>query len=142
MLHSDEIGELRFQLTRLTKRLRQISQNDPQSWSRMLVISAIDRMGDNATPSALAMAEDIYSSNLAVILKQLEEEDFVERKPDRVDRRKVRIRLTDKGRTELALSRKRRDEWLEEAIRLNLSQEEAETLFKIVPLLARITDQS
>ncbi len=50
MLHSDEIGELRFQLTRLTKRLRQISQNDPQSWSRMLVISAIDRMGDNATP--------------------------------------------------------------------------------------------
>ncbi len=73
MLHSDEIGELRFQLTRLTKRLRQISQNDPQSWSRMLVISAIDRMGDIAPSphSALAMAEDIYSSNLAVILNSL-----------------------------------------------------------------------
>lgn len=68
----DQISEFRYQLTRLAKRLRQISQNDPQTWSRMLVICAIDRMGNDVTPSELSRAEDIYSSNLAALLKQLE----------------------------------------------------------------------
>ncbi len=87
-MFSSEISEFRYQLTRLARQLRRISQNNPQSWSRMLVVSAIDRMGNDVTPSELAMAEDIYSSNLAVILRQLEEEGMVERKTDATDRRR------------------------------------------------------
>lgn len=48
-MFSSEISEFRYQLTRLARQLRRISQNDPQSWSRMLVVSAIDRMGNNVT---------------------------------------------------------------------------------------------
>lgn len=140
MLTPQKVSDFRYQLTRLAKRLRQISQNDPQSWSHMLIISAIDRMGDGVTPSELAMAENIYSSNLAAILRQLEDEGMIQRVPDAVDRRKIRVHLTEKGKAELECSRKRRDEWLAQAITHTLSEAEAEELFKAASLLERIAD--
>lgn len=140
MPDSDQISEFRYQLTRLAKRLRQVSQNDPQTWSRMLVISAIDRMGSDVTPSELARAEDLYSSNLAALLKQLENEGLVERRSDLSDRRKVRVRLTESGEKELARSRKRRDDWLEQAIRKALTEKESEALLSAAPFLGRIAD--
>lgn len=141
-MFSSEISEFRYQLTRLARQLRRISQNDPQSWSRMLVVIAIDRMGNNVTPSELAMAEDIYSSNLAVILRQLEEEGMVERKTDATDRRKTRVRLTEKGCSVLAESRKRRDDWLAQAFDEALSPEEATHLLKMTPLLNKLADHT
>ncbi|HHC1791944.1 MarR family winged helix-turn-helix transcriptional regulator [Klebsiella pneumoniae] len=108
----------------------------------MLVVSAIDRMGNNVTPSELAMAEDIYSSNLAVILRQLEEEGMVERKTDATDRRKTRVRLTEKGCSVLAESRKRRDDWLAQAFDEALSPEEATHLLKMTPMLNKLADHT
>jgi DNA-binding MarR family transcriptional regulator len=137
----EAISDFRYHLTRLSRRLRQISRNDPQSWSRMLVLSAISRMGNDVTPSELAVTEDTHSSNLAPILKHLEEKGAIERHTDPCDRRKVRIRLTQKGMAELDLSRKRRDEWLYEAIKNVLSEEETEMLLRTTSLLGRLADR-
>lgn len=141
MYSPDAISDFRSQLTRLSRRLRQVSRNDPQSWSRMLVLSAIDRMGNDVTPSELAVAENIHSSNLAAILKHLEKDDEIERNDDLSDRRKTRVRLTQKGRAELKISRKRRDEWLLETVKSVLSEEETETLLKTTSLLSRLADR-
>lgn len=140
MPHDNTISEFRYQLTRLTRRLRQVSRNDPQSWSRMLVLSAIDRMGNGVTPAELAIAENIRSSNLAAILRELEQDGAIERNADAADRRKSRVIMTTKGRTELMLSRKRRDEWLNDAIGTVLSEEEREALLKVGSLLGRLAE--
>lgn len=140
MSHADTISEFRYQLTRLTRRLRQVSRNDPQSWSRMLVLSAIDRMGNGVTPAELAIAENIRSSNLAAILRELEQDGAIERNADSADRRKSRVLMTTKGRTELMVSRKRRDEWLSDAIGTVLSEEEREALLKTASLLERLAE--
>lgn len=140
MSHADTISEFRYQLTRLTRRLRQVSRNDPQSWSRMLVLSAIDRMGNGVTPAELAIAENIRSSNLAAILRELEQDGAIERNADSADRRKSRVLMTTKGRTELMVSRKRRDEWLSDAIGTVLSEEEREALLKTASLLGRLAE--
>ncbi|MBB2201639.1 MarR family transcriptional regulator [Gluconacetobacter tumulisoli] len=129
---------LRGDLTRLARRLRQEARNDPESWTRMLVISAIDRLGDEATPSALARAENMRSPNLAAILRDLEASALVTRTPDQVDRRRIRVRLTDEGREILRQNRRRRDEWLAEAMNACLTERERAQVFTLGPLLVRI----
>ncbi|MBB3102177.1 DNA-binding MarR family transcriptional regulator [Azomonas macrocytogenes] len=105
----------------------------------MLVISAIDRLGDGVTPSTLAASENMRSSNLAAVLRELEASGLIIRTPDALDRRKVRIRLTDAGRDVLQLSRQRRDDWLMAAITACLTDEECERLVDAGELLERLT---
>jgi DNA-binding MarR family transcriptional regulator len=132
------IARLRADLTRLTRRLRQVARNDPESWTRMLIVSAIDRLGPDATPSALARAETMRSSNLAAVLRDLERAGMVVRAPDTRDRRKTRILLTPAGRDSLMRSRDRRDAWLAGAMSACLDEEERERLLAAAPLLARL----
>jgi len=140
MYYPEAISDFRCQLTRLSRRLRQVSRNDPQSWSRMLVLSAIQRMGNEVTPTEIAVAEEIQSSNLATILKHLENDGAIERNKDAFDRRKIRVRLTEKGAAELKLSRKRRDEWLQAAAVDVLTEEERENLLRMASILGRLAD--
>ena len=110
------ISLFRERVTRLNKRLRQEAQNHPDTWSQMLVLSAIDQMEGMATPSKIAEAENIRSSNLASLLKDLEARDLITRTPDTEDRRRTWIGLSKQGRCVLQASRQRRDEWLAEAV--------------------------
>ncbi|MBA1431270.1 MarR family transcriptional regulator [Pseudomonas fluorescens] len=110
------ISLFRERVTRLNKRLRQEAQNHPDTWSQMLVLSAIDQMDGMATPSKIAEAENIRSSNLASLLKDLEARDLITRTPDTEDRRRTWIGLSEQGRCVLQASRQRRDEWLAEAV--------------------------
>jgi DNA-binding MarR family transcriptional regulator len=111
-----DISLFRGRFMRLNKRLRQQGQNHPETWSQMLVLSAIDQMDGMATPSSIAAAENIRSSNLASLLRELEARDLITRTPDGEDRRRTWIGLSDQGRQVLRVSRQRRDEWLAEAI--------------------------
>ncbi len=123
-----DISLFRGRFTRLNKRLRQQAQNHPETWSQMLVLSAIDHMDGMATPSKIAEAENIRSSNLAALLKDLEARDLITRTPDTEDRRRSWISLSASGREVLQASRARRDEWLAAAVQACLSASEREQL--------------
>jgi len=123
-----DISLFRGCFTRLNKRLRQEAQNHPETWSQMLVLSAIDQMDGMATPSKIAEAENIRSSNLAFLLKELEARELITRTPDTEDRRRTWIGLSDQGRNVLQASRERRDEWLAEAVDVCLTTTERKQL--------------
>ncbi|MFS3135245.1 MarR family winged helix-turn-helix transcriptional regulator [Gluconacetobacter sacchari] len=135
---SPEISQLRAQLTRLARRLRQEARNDPASWARMLVISAIDRLGDAATPSAIARAEDMRSSQVAALLRDLAASGLVLRRPHGIDRRMTRLALTAAGHAILGESRHRRDAWLADAMAAHLTEEERGRLLQAGLLLDRL----
>jgi DNA-binding MarR family transcriptional regulator len=122
----------------LARRLRREARTDDRAWSRLQILGAIDRAGDTATPTILAEAVSMRSSNLATALRELEEEGLIVRTPDAVDRRKVRVRLTPAGRETLYENIARRERWLAEAIQQSLTKEERTLLFKAGELLDRI----
>lgn len=130
------------QIMSLVRRLRREVQNDAESWARLLLLGAIDRSGNKATPSELAQSANMRSSNLAAALRELEGECLIERTPDPGDRRKVRVALTDAGLRLLLDSRARRERWLTQAITSTLTQEERATLLQAGELLERIAAYS
>lgn len=126
----------------LVRRVRREIQNDPESWARILLLGAIDRSANSATPSELAHSASMRSSNLAAALRELDEQGLIGRTPDPGDRRKVRVALTEAGERLLLDSRARRERWLAEAIASTLTEEERVTLFKAGELLERIAAYS
>ena len=65
---------------------------------------------------------------------------LVSRAPDPGDRRRVLIALTRAGREALAVDRRRREGWLADAIRGDLSPKEQRALADAAVLLARIAE--
>nr|WP_314562366.1 MarR family transcriptional regulator [uncultured Pseudomonas sp.] len=122
------ISLFREQVTRLSKRLRQEAQNHPETWSHMLVLSAIDQLDGAATPSIIAEAENMRSSNLATLLRNLEARELITRTQDTSDLRRTWIGLSEKGRLVLQASRDLRDEWLGNAMEACLSDKERKQL--------------
>jgi len=122
------ISLFREQVTRLSKRLRQEAQNHPETWSHMLVLSAIDQLDGAATPSIIAEAENMRSSNLATLLRDLEARELITRTQDTSDLRRTWIGLSEKGRLALQASRDLRDEWLGNAMEACLSDKERKQL--------------
>jgi len=122
------ISQLREQVTRLGKRLRQEAQNSPENWSQMLVLSAIDRMSGSATPSKIAETENMQSSNLASVLRELDARGLITRTPDTEDKRRTRIGLSEDGKAILQASRDQRDEWLSDAVQACLTDDERQQL--------------
>ena len=122
----------------ISRRLRREATADDRSWARLLVLGAIDRHGESATPSVLAADEGMRSSNLAAALRSLEARKLILRTPDSKDRRKVRLRLSALGRRFLGDSRARGERWLTEAMDTYLTASERANLIKAGALLDRI----
>ena len=122
----------------LSRRLRREAESDERSWSRLQLLGAIERAGDEATPTMLGVSESMRSSNLAAALRELETDGLILRKPDAEDRRKVRVRLTSTGHKVLHENIARREQWLAEAIEQSLTKEERALLFKAGKLLDRV----
>lgn len=133
------ISLFRGRLTRLSKRLRQEAQNHPETWSQMLVMSAIDHMDGMATPSKIAEAEKMRSSNLASLLRDLEARELIILTQDASDRRRKWIGLSQKGKEVLQASRDRRDEWLGNAMEACLTDRERKQLEAAGALMDRLS---
>lgn len=134
-----DISLFRGRLTRLSKRLRQEAQNHPETWSQMLVMSAIDHMDGTATPSKIAEAEKMRSSNLASLLRDLEARELIILTQDASDRRRKWIGLSQKGKEVLQASRDRRDEWLGSAMEVCLTDRERKQLEAAGALMDRLS---
>ncbi|AZF04799.1 MarR family winged helix-turn-helix transcriptional regulator [Pseudomonas sp. R5-89-07] len=133
------ISLFREQVTRLSKRLRQEAQNHPETWSHMLVLSAIDQLDGAATPSIIAEAENMRSSNLATLLRDLEARELITRTQDTSDLRRTWIGLSEKGRLALQASRDLRDEWLGNAMQACLSDKERKQLATAGALIEKLS---
>ena len=134
-----DISLFRERVTRLSKRLRQEAQNHPETWSQMLVLSAIGQMDGKATPSKIADAENMRSSNLASLLRDLEARELITRTQDTSDLRRTWIGLSEKGRLVLQASRDRRDEWLGNAVEACLSDNERNQLEAAGALMEKLS---
>ncbi len=135
---SNDIAELRSRLTMLARRLRREARNDALSWSKMLIISLVDRLGGRATPTMLACAENISSANVAALLRELESGGLIERSRDAADGRKIWISLSERGNRVLADSRSARERWLLRAMEETLSPSEQSRLIASGELIERI----
>ena len=92
-----------------------------------------------ATSSMLATAERITPQAIATAVRELEDLGLVARVPDRQDRRRVWIELTDAGRERLARERAIGNAWLEHAIADQLTADEKELLDAVLPVLRKLT---
>ncbi|KVD89596.1 MarR family transcriptional regulator [Burkholderia sp. ABCPW 14] len=136
--HLQLASRLRGQVTALTRRLRREAQADPVQFSQLVVLGAIDRLGGDVTPSELASAERMRSSNLAALLRELEGGGLIQRHADPDDGRKSRVSLTATGKRMLYGNRAKREEWLVRAMHACLTADERALLAAAGPLLERL----
>jgi DNA-binding MarR family transcriptional regulator len=127
-------AELRLVLGQLVRRLRS-EYTFPLAHAS--VLSRLDRDGPQTT-SELAAAERVRPQSMAQTLAELDADGFVSRRPDEADGRRVLIELTRAGRQRLREERRRREDWLAEAIASELSPDEQRALLEAVPLLQRL----
>jgi DNA-binding MarR family transcriptional regulator len=128
--------ELRAVLGQLMRRLR--SENTrPQA--QLAVLSRLDRGGPHTT-SGLAAAEHMRPQSMAEVVAELQGEGLVDRTPDTADRRQLLVALTLEGREFVKAERRRREDWLSQAIADELSPEEQALLVEAAGLLRRLAD--
>jgi DNA-binding MarR family transcriptional regulator len=128
-------SDLRVVIGQLVRRLRAERRGLPLA--QVIVLGRLDRSGP-AGVSDLAAEERVRPQSMAATVAALADAGFVSRTPDPADGRRVLIGLTPAGADALAADRRRREDWLSDAIRRDLTVEERRTLVAATALLARI----
>lgn len=131
--------ELRVTAVHLYRRLRAELATDKVSSSQFSVLSMLDRQGP-ATPREIAKHEQVQPPSMTRTIGLLTDLNLVERQGHPEDGRQVLISLTQKGKTLVAETRKRRDAWLARQLR-DLTPAERETLANATEILRRLTAQ-
>jgi len=128
-------SDLRVVIGQLVRRLRAERRDLPLA--QVTVLGRLDRVGPCGV-SDLAAGERVRPQSMASTVAALLATGLVSRAPDPGDRRRVLIALTPAGRDALAVDRRRREGWLADAIRGDLSPKEQRALADAAVLLARI----
>ena len=128
-------SDLRVVIGQLVRRLR--AERRDLTLAQMTVLGRLDRVGPCGV-SDLAAGERVRPQSMASTVAALLAVGLVSRAPDPGDRRRVLIALTPAGREALAVDRRRREGWLADAIRGDLSPKEQRALADAAVLLARI----
>jgi DNA-binding MarR family transcriptional regulator len=128
--------ELRAVLGQLMRRLR--SENTrPQA--QLAVLSRLDRGGPQTT-SGLAAAEHMRPQSMAEVVAELQGDGLVDRTPDSTDRRQRLVALTEEGREFVKRERRRREDWLSQAIADEFTPREQAVLVEAIALLGRLAE--
>jgi len=106
-------SELRVVLGRLNRRLREHHRRF--GLTQAAVLSRLDREGAQSI-GELASAERVRPQSMSQTLCDLENDGFIERRPDEKDGRRTLIAMTDAGRVALSEERILRQGWLAGAI--------------------------
>ena len=130
-------SDLRVVIGQLVRRLR--AERRDLSLAQVTVLGRLDRVGPCGV-SDLAAGERVRPQSMASTVAALLATGLVSRAPDPGDRRRVLIALTPAGREALAVDRRRREGWLADAIRGDLSPKEQRALADAAMLLARIAE--
>ena len=129
-------AELRAVLGQLLRRLR---TENSRPTSQLSVLGRLDRGGPQTT-SGLAAVEHMRPQSMAEIVAELQADGLVDRTPDPTDRRQLLVGLTQAGRDFVRRERRRREDWLSQAISEELSAREQALLVEAVGLLRRLAE--
>jgi DNA-binding MarR family transcriptional regulator len=129
-------GDLRAVLGQLMRRLRS-GNTRPQS--QLSVLSRLDRSGPQTT-SSLAAAEHMRHQSMAEVVGELQADGLVDRTQDPTDRRQLLVALTHEGRDFIKSERRRREDWLSQAIATEFTPREQAALVEAVDLLRRLAE--
>jgi len=130
-------SELRIVLGQLVRRLR---AQHRFSLSQAAVLGRLDREGTTSIGD-LAAAELVRPQSMGQTINDLESDGLIAREPDREDRRRTLVKLTDEGRRALAEDRRRREGWLAQAIAEDLTSAEQRLLADATALLRRLAEK-
>ncbi len=130
-------GLLRDAIGRLGRRMRADRAATDLSLGQWAALRALDIHGP-MTPSELAAHERVQPPSMTRILARLEEQGYVTRTPDPVDRRQVVLAASKQGRTLLGEDRRRKDKWLSQRMR-GLDADEVAALAAALPVLEKLS---
>jgi Transcriptional regulators len=91
-------------------------------------------------PTEIALMAKIRVQSMSQLLKKLEKQKLIKRTPSKEDRRKTYISLTDKGKHKVEITRYERDEWLANAIKKSLSENEKQTIIDAIKILNKLAE--
>jgi DNA-binding MarR family transcriptional regulator len=132
-------GELRISLGKLIRRVREQAHPGDFTAAQKSVLLRLERDGP-ATVSALARAESVRPQSMRVTVAGLETLQAVRGEPDPADGRKTLIELTPIFRKTIKASRAAKDDWLQRALKAQLTPLEQDQLAAAVKLLERLAD--
>jgi DNA-binding MarR family transcriptional regulator len=128
--------ELRAVLGQLMRRLR---TENTRPTSQLAVLGRLDRGGPQTT-SGLAAAEHMRPQSMAEAIAELQGDGLVDRTPDPTDGRQLLVALTRAGREFVKSERRRREDWLTQAIADEFSAKEQAVLVEAAALLRRLAE--
>jgi len=131
--------DLRAQLGKLKRRLREQSQVGDLTPSQVSVLLRLEKDGP-ATASSLARAEAMRPQSMASVVAALESAGLVSGAPDPSDGRQTLLSLTDACRQWAKEGRAARQDWLTRMLQARLSPQEQDQLAASVELLRRLVD--
>ncbi|MCS7483202.1 MarR family winged helix-turn-helix transcriptional regulator [Umezawaea endophytica] len=132
-------GELLALISRLRRRLHEESRHDDYTPSQVAVLMRLRHDGP-ATVSDLARAEGVRPQSMGATVAALEAAGLISGERDPGDGRRTVLSLTDFARSEIAISRAAKENWLHRAVRSTFTEAEQEQLGAAVALLRRLAD--
>ncbi len=125
-------------VSRLRRRLKEVAGKHEMTPSQVSVVTRLDR-GGPASASDLAAAERVRPQSMATVLAGLDEQGWIERRPDPADGRKQLVSLSRSGQRWMTENRSLRDEFLGHALQDHFSEKERQTILQACALLDRLT---
>jgi DNA-binding MarR family transcriptional regulator len=133
-------SSLRSVVSALHKGLRkQAFSVNTYSMTEMETIGHLSRTA-SLLPTELAALARVKTQSMSQILKKMEAQDVIRRKPSKEDKRKVFISLTPFGKKLVEKAKYDKDEWLKDAIDGSLTEKEKELLIRVLPVLNKLTE--
>lgn len=126
-------------VVRLARRLQAQRQDHGVSSTGIALLARLNRDGQ-ATPKALADAEDAQPQTLTRVIAALEERGLVVRAPDPADGRQVLLTITRDGLLVLRRHATTHVDWLTDAMEADLTEAERDLLHVAAGLLAKLAE--
>lgn len=103
------------------------------------ILFYLEKNGGNALSGEISKATGISTPRLAYILKELEEEGFLTRKPSELDHRKVCVTLSECGKKHIEHKHVHTLKFLNKLFS-QLSEQDIEAFFRILNIIKEIED--
>jgi DNA-binding MarR family transcriptional regulator len=120
--------------------MRQLYGADEVTFSEASVLARLHKQGP-ATPGALALDERVRPQAMGATLLALEQRSLIARSPDPADGRRVRISLTEAGRSVIVDKSRAMHRRLARMLAEEFTEPEQRQLIDVVPLLSRLAER-